>query len=111
MSSIIRVGEAYHGINVFGRGVFIGEFGFSYAGQIRDGYACGLGVLTYPDGYKEYAEHGRDGQCDGRCLGRYAHGDTGYSMYDRGAEQDIAVVYADGRCWYNGAVWAPYDPR
>jgi hypothetical protein len=110
MSSIIRVGEAYHGINVFGRGVFTDEFGFSYAGQIRDGYACGLGVLTYSDGYNEYAEHGPDGQFDGRCLLRYAHGDTGYRLYERGKPKDITVVYADVHCVYNGVACTPDDP-
>ena len=48
MSSIIKIGHTYHGISVFGRGVFTEEDGrWTYAGQHRDGYACGLGVLTY----------------------------------------------------------------
>ena len=46
MSSIIREGDTFHGISVFGRGVFTDEDGRTYAGQHSDGYACGLGVLT-----------------------------------------------------------------
>jgi hypothetical protein len=48
MSSIIRRGEIYHGIGVFVRGVFTHEDEngrWTYAGQHRDGYACGLGLL------------------------------------------------------------------
>jgi hypothetical protein len=51
MSSIIREGGTYHGISVFGRGVFTNDtYGWTYAGQCKDGYACGLGVLTYSIG-------------------------------------------------------------
>ena len=42
MSSIIRRGDTYHGISVDGRGVFTDEYGTTYAGQHKDGYACGL---------------------------------------------------------------------
>ena len=72
MSSIIREGDTFHGISVFGRGVFTDDADehvngtMIYAGQHRDGYACGLGVLTNSFGWKEYAEHGPDGECDGR---------------------------------------------
>ena len=113
MSSIIRDGDTFHGISVFGRGVFTNNRnGFwTYAGQHRDGYACGLGVLTWSTGTKDYAEHGPDGQCDGRCLGRWAHGDTDYILFERGEVKDRAVVCADGRCSYNYEVCAPDDPR
>ena len=68
MSSIIEDGDTYHGISVFGRGVFAhDEYGRIYSGQCKDGYACGLGVTTRSDGDKSYAEHGPDGQYDGRC--------------------------------------------
>ncbi len=68
MTSIIRGGDTFHGISVERRGVFKDEWGSTYAGQIRDGYACGLGVVTYiyRNGFKEYAEHGPDGELDGR---------------------------------------------
>jgi hypothetical protein len=113
MSSIIRYGDTYHGISVFGRGVLTNEDGFTYAGQHRDGYACGLSVLTsLYDGTKVYAEHGPDGWCDGRCLVRFTSGDTGYRLYERGGkEKDSAGVHADGRCMYNGEDCAPDDPR
>ena len=85
--SSIELGEggdtdAFYGISVFGRGVFINdeEDLVTYAGQCKDGYACGLGVETYHNGTKIYAEHGPDGQVDGRCLDRYAQEDTWYGL-------------------------------
>jgi hypothetical protein len=112
MSSIISYGDTYHGISVFGRGVFTDTDGrWTYAGQHRGGYACGLGVLTRSGGHKVYAEHGPDGQYDGRCLDRWAHGDTWYRMYERGKRKDSAFVRANGRCTYNYVDCAPDDPR
>jgi hypothetical protein len=112
MSSIIRVGDTYHGISVFGRGVFTDEDGgMTYAGQHRDGHACGLGVATLSDGSKVYAEHGPDGQFDGRHLRRFADGDTAYRLFERGKQKDSAAVFADGRCWCNDEDCAPDDPR
>ena len=116
MSSIIRDGDTYHGISVFGRGVFTGADNYgriaTYAGQCKDGHACGLGVLTYSNGAKDYAEHGPDGQCDGRCLDRNADGDTYYGLFERGETKDCAIVYADGSyCMYNYVACAPDDPR
>jgi hypothetical protein len=114
MSSIIRTGDTYHGISVDCRGVFTctDEFGTrTYAGQCKSGYACGLGVLTWPNGSKKYAEHGPDGQYDGRHLHRYADGDTYYRLYERGERTESAFVFADGSCLYNGMACAPDDPR
>ena len=112
MSSIILRGDTFHGISVFGRGVFKHEHGrWTYAGQHRDGHACGLGVTTYSDGSKGYAEHGPDGQCDGRWLDRYADGSAGYILWERGKAKDIVVVYADGHCVYNYVACTPDDPR
>ncbi len=113
MSSIIQNGETYHGISIGGRGVFTSdEFGRrTYAGQCRGGYACGLGVLTYSDGTKKYAEHGRDGEYDGRYLDRPAYGTTFYRLFERGDLKADAHVYAGGRCTYNYVVCAPDDPR
>jgi hypothetical protein len=88
MSSIIRYGETYHGISVFGRGVFAND-GHTFAGQHRDGHACGLGMATWPDWYKTYAEHGRNGKFDGRCLRRYDDGDTDYYLFERGEPKDF----------------------
>ncbi len=112
MSSIIRRGDTFHGINVFGRGVFTTgkNGGRTYAGQIRDGHACGLGVATYRNGPQDYAEHGPDGQCDGRYLGRFAVG-TFYRLFERGKTKESVIVSADGRCYYNGEACAPDDPR
>ena len=112
MSSIIRDGDTFHGISVFGRGVFTNDtYGTTYAGQCRDGYACGLGVLMRSGEFKIYAEYGLDGQFDGRYVYRWSDGDTGYWLYERGAENDNAYVSADGSCWYNDEACAPDDPR
>ena len=111
MSSIIKKGRTYHGISVAGRGVFTDEHGGTYAGQCRDGHACGLGVATYSDGTKVYAEHGPDGQSDGRCLRRYDDGDTFYWLFERGELKEYARVYANGSCKYNYYQCAPDDPR
>jgi hypothetical protein len=112
MSSIIRRGDTYHGISVFGRGVFASDtYGRrTYAGQCKDGHACGLGVVTWSDGRKDYAEHGPDGECDGRYFDRWADGDT-YSLYERGKAKDSVILYADGRCSYDGEACALDDPR
>jgi hypothetical protein len=84
MSSIIRDGDTFHGISVESRGVFTTKYGDTYAGQCRDGHACGLGVTTWSNGDKSYAESGPDGQYDGRCLDRNAHRDTSYRLFERG---------------------------
>jgi hypothetical protein len=110
MSSIIRAGDTFHGISVFGRGVFTNkDGGRTYAGQCKDGYACGLGVVMWSDGLKDYAEHGPDGQFDGRFLDRDADGTTGYYLYERGKQKDSAYVSADGN--YSDEACAPDDPR
>ncbi len=113
MSSIIRDGDTCHGISVFGRGVFTNdEYGDdTYAGQHRNGYACGLGVTTLSNGSKVYAEHGPDGKCDGRYLRRWAGGDIAYLLFERGERKESAFVFADGRCKYNSVACAPDDPR
>jgi hypothetical protein len=114
MSSIIRDGDTFHGISVDGRGVFSNHsYGRNtYAGQHKDGHACGLGVATYSNGTKVYAEHGPDGQFDGRWyLLRYADGDTGYGLFERGKQKDSAFVSANGHCMYNGVACAPDNPR
>jgi hypothetical protein len=113
MSSIILRGDTFHGFSVFGRGVFTNDKvgGRTYAGQIRDGHACGLGVLTWSDGAKVYAEHGPDGQFDGRNLHRFTSGTTYYYLFERGNVKERARVSADGDCWYNDEACAPDDPR
>jgi hypothetical protein len=85
--------------------------GHTYAGQCRDGHACGLGMATWPDWSKTYAEHGRNGKFDGRCLRRYDDGDTDYGLYERGEPKDFAHVSANGTCMYNYLACAPDDPR
>ena len=111
MSSIIRLGDtSCHGISVESRGVFTNSnYGYTYAGQCKDGYACGLGVLTWPDGHKAYAEHGPDGQFDGRNLDRTGLSSF-YYLYERGERKDSASVW-DGGCTYNDVACARDDPR
>ena len=111
MSSIIRDGWTFHGISVEGRGLFTNKYGVTYAGQCKDGYACGLGVLTFSDGTKVYAEHGPDGRCDGRYLRRWTYGDTWYDMFERGNPKDSVHLDDDGYCEYNDVACAPDDPR
>jgi hypothetical protein len=116
MSSIIRDGDTFHGISIFGRGVFTTSDkygGSTYAGQCKDGHACGLGVTTWSDGLKEYAEYGPDGKFDGRNLDRWAGATTGYNLYERGPGEvkDSAAVFADGSCYYNNEACPPDDPR
>jgi hypothetical protein len=114
MSSILQNGDAFHGISVAGRGVFTNDddiYRWTYAGQCRDGHACGLGVVTHSSGSKYYAEHGPDGQYDGRWIGRFAHGGTNYFLFERGLPKDFAYVDADGTCTYNDEDCAPDDPR
>ena len=112
MPSISRRGVTYHGVSVVDRGVFTNKHGAIYAGQHMRGYACGLGVITDSSGHKEYAEHGPDGECDGRYLLRWADGNTAYRLYERGSSIGWASVYADGRrCLYNGVDCAPDDQR
>jgi hypothetical protein len=115
MPSIIRRGrrgDTFHGISVDGRGVFNDEDGIvTYAGQYKDGYACGLGVATQSAGTKDYAEHGTDGQYDGRYLGRWTDGLTWYRLYERGESKDFAYVSAVGTCKYKHVDCAPDDPR
>ena len=121
MSSIIMRGgtthgwvffDALHGISVFGRGVFKDEHGFNtYAGQHKDGFACGLAVLTRYDGPKVYAELGPDGSYDGRYVSRGVDVYDSYGLYERGKEKAYALVSPDGSCRYNREVCAPDDPR
>jgi hypothetical protein len=113
MSSIIRAGDTFHGVGVAGRGVFASDtYGRrTYAGQCKDGHACGLGVLTTSYGSKVYAEHGPGGQYDGRCFDRWAVGDTYYRLFERGERKESARVSADGTCGYNGEDCAPDDRR
>jgi hypothetical protein len=112
MSSIIRTGDTCHGISVDCRGVFTNdEYRSTYAGQCKDGYACGLGVTTYSSGSKVYAEHGPDGKYDGRNLYRWFDGDTWYGRFERGEEKACAIVSANGTCMYNGWDCTPDDPR
>jgi hypothetical protein len=114
MSSIIRDGGTYHGISVFGRGAFTHEDEddtMTYAGQCKDGHACGLGVVTYSGGTKVYTEHGPDEQYDGRCLYRWVDAGTYYCLFERGKRKESADVFANGRCMYNFVDCAPDDPR
>ena len=114
MSPIITNGRTFHGTSVRRLGVFNNNrIGRTYAGQHKDGYACGLAVTTWwSDGHKEYAEFGPDGKEHGRYLDRLAHGATNYCMQECGERKDYAYVSASGRCCeYNGVACAPDDPR
>jgi hypothetical protein len=104
-----------HGIGSRDRGVFknstVGVFKNStvtYCGQIRDGFACGLGVLDFGD-TKIYAEYGPDGKCHGRYLDR---GYGGYYVFDHGEVKERGWTYSnDACCEYDGAFCAADNPR
>jgi hypothetical protein len=108
--SIVRNGYTFRGIGVVDRGVFTDRSGETYAGQIKAGFACGLGV-TACTGSKIYAEHGPNGKFDGRYLDESANGFTGYIVFERGVRKQQAWVWADGECDYNDEECALYDPR
>jgi hypothetical protein len=112
MSSIIIRGDTFRGISVESRGVFTNDrYGYTYAGQCKDGYACGLGVVTLSSGSKFYADYGPDGWFDGRYLGRNSDGGTIYILFERGEQKEWAHVYADGNGKYNVVACTPDDPR
>lgn len=109
--SIVRNGYTFRGTGVVDRGVFADRAGETYAGQTKDGFACGLGA-TVCTGSKIYAEHGPDGKFDGRYLDKSTSGMfTGYIVFERGVRKQQAWVWADGECDYNDDECAPDDPR
>jgi hypothetical protein len=116
MSTIMRDGHTFHGVGVCGYGVFVCKGLFietcRYSGQIRDGHACGLGVLERDCG-KCYAEYGPDGKIHGRYLylSSEANGLAGYILFERGVPQDRAWVHHTSEGEYNGEYCAPDDPR
>jgi hypothetical protein len=115
MSSIIKNRWTFYCISVVDRRVLMNDVeGWTYAGQHKGGFACGLGVATYCDGSKEYAEHGPDGQYDGRwrCLDRWSDGATEVRLFERGNLKDRAIVHGKkGNCEYNDEACARDDPR
>lgn len=109
--SIVRNGYTFRGTGVVDRGVFTDRSGETYAGHIKDGFACGLGV-TACSGSIIYAEHGPDGKFDGRYVDQSTGGMfTGYVVFERGARKQQAWLWADGECHYNDEECAPDDPR
>lgn len=116
-SSIVREGHTFHGTGVGGRGVFtLTDLGITYvyAGQIRDGYARGLGVVTRSCG-KSFAEYGPDGKLDGRFV--YVSSDanvlTGYILFERGVQKEKVWIHRPKAFEYNGefGAAAAADPR
>ena len=109
--SIVRNGYTFRGTGVVDRGLFTDRSGETYAGQIKDGFACGLGV-TACSGSIIYAEHGPDGKFDGRYLDKSTSGMfTGYIVFERGVRKQQVWLWADGECHYNDEECALYDPR
>ena len=109
--SIVRNGYTFRGTGVVDRGVFTDRSGETYAGHIKDGFACGLGV-TACSGSIIYAEHGPDGKFDGRYVDQSTSGMfTGYVVFERGVRKQQAWLWADGECHYNDEECAPDDPR
>jgi hypothetical protein len=93
--SIVRNGYTFRGTVVVDRGVFTDRSGETYAGHIKDGFACGLGV-TACSGSIIYAEHGPDGKFDGRYVDQSTGGMfTGYVVFERG--EDVWLTASNGR--------------
>jgi hypothetical protein len=92
--------------------VFKDKSGVTYAGQIRDGHACGLGVLDIGNGHKIYAEYGPYGEDDGRHLDRDGRV-AGYILFERGRhnEEGWVVDARFGECEYSHEECARNDPR
>jgi hypothetical protein len=109
--SIVRNGYTFRGTVVVDRGVFTYRSGETYAGSIKDGFACGLGV-TACSGSIIYADHGPDGKFDGRYVDQSTSGMfTGYVVFERGVRKQQAWLWADGECHYNDEECAPDDQR
>jgi hypothetical protein len=109
--SIVRNEYTFSGTGVVDRGVFTDRAGETYAGHIKDGFACGLGV-TACSGSIIYAEHCPKGKFDGRYLDKSTRGMfTGYVVFERGVRKQQAWLWADGECDYNDEECAPDDPR
>jgi len=128
MSSIIIEGRTFHGISVSGRGVFTNreneEYGETetYAGENRDGYACGLGVVTtmvpkimapVPSYYrkKKFAEYGPDGTFNGRLLICVDEKAQGYILCDGWPRPKYSLWVYGEELQYNSEFCAPDDPR
>ena len=92
--------------------MFKDKSGVTYAGQIRDGHACGLGVLDIGKGHKIYAEYGPYGEDDGRHLDRDDRV-AGYILFERGRHREEGWVMDArfGECDYNHEECARNDPR
>ena len=116
-----RVGgrTTLHGIGSRDRGVFKNST-VTYGGQIRDGFACGLGVLDFSPynaldfspwngDTKIYAEYGPDGKCHGRYLDR-GYGSAGYYVFEHGEVKERGWTGSAGS-EYDGAFCAADNPR
>ena len=60
--------------------MFTYEDGSTYSGQHTDSHVCGLGVASWSDEDKEYAEYSPDGGRDGHHMFRKVAGTTDYFM-------------------------------
>ena len=107
--SIRASGYTLYGVGCSDNGVFKDyKNGVTYAGQMRDGHACGLGVLDFGNGHKIYAEYGPYGEDDGRHLDRYGTS-ADYTVFERGRYKEAGWVAGpgNGECEYNHAKCAP----
>ena len=102
MSSIQILGVTYHGPADGDYGVFTDpKNGRVFAGSHANGRGR-VGVYTCPRQGKGFVECDADGKEHGRHLVCFADGYTEYWLYEHGNRKDYAVLFADGRCEYNG---------
>ena len=111
MTEIKFWGNTFDGTAEGDHGVFTKSNGTVFAGQIAGDFAR-VGVVTFTtDGTTVFVECDADGKFHGRRLDCYADGETRYRLYEHGSVQDLAVLYADSTCEYNGeACRADYAP-
>jgi hypothetical protein len=110
MTEINAFGDTFVGTAEGDHGVFTASGGRVFAGQIAGDCAC-VGVATWTNGSTAFAECDADGKAHGRVLDCFAGGDTRYHRYEHGSLKEVALLYADGTCYYHGKVCrADYAP-
>ena len=105
-------GDTFNGMRYGCVGVYTDEHGRTYAGQVNDEAAHGLGVhkvsdvATYSGGYSAGNQHGY-GVCEYTDDGE----ESEYYLHEHGNPVQFLVVYADGSGYYDGQRCGAEDVR